>query len=188
MIVTWNQNLVYFVDKSHFRSDVFSGLITFCRQLQRQFYQFFMYFDNCTTNTIKLSIAFGFGIPWGWSFITFSCSCGLFSRQVMTALLSLKFSQIAHNKKKGAWDKRTCYLTLGEKVRVTSVWFAHNVVTADSFIKIMTIMEMMVNLRSFDCSMNSPCCYQRKCVEKSMENLYTDVGVLRFNATCQMNQ
>ena len=49
-------------------------------------------------------------------------------------------------------------------------------------------MEMIVNLRSFDCSMNSPCCYQRKCVEKSMENLYTDVRVLRFNTTCQMNQ
>ena len=34
---------------------------------------------------------------------------------------------------------------------------------------------MIANLRGFDCYTNSPCQYQRKCTEKSMENLDTDV-------------
>ena len=49
--------------------------------------------------------------------------------------------------------------------------------TAESFIKIMRIRQMITNLRSFDCQTNSPCQYQRNCTEKSMENIDTDVRV-----------
>ena len=37
--------------------------------------------------------------------------------------------------------------------------------TAESFTMIVRIKEMIVNLRSFDFYTNSPCQYQRKCVE-----------------------
>ena len=42
---------------------------------------------------------------------------------------------------------------------------------------IVRIKEMIVNLRSFDFYTNSPCQYQRKCVEKSLENMHADVRV-----------
>ena len=48
---------------------------------------------------------------------------------------------------------------------------------AESFIKIMRINEMITTQRSFDCSTNSPCQYQRKCTERGMENIDTDVRV-----------
>ena len=48
---------------------------------------------------------------------------------------------------------------------------------AESFIKIMRINEMITTQRSFDCSTNSPCQYQRKCIGKSMENMDADVRV-----------
>ena len=35
--------------------------------------------------------------------------------------------------------------------------------------------EMIANLRSFDCYMNSPYQYQRKFIEKSAENMDTDI-------------
>ena len=34
---------------------------------------------------------------------------------------------------------------------------------------------MITNLRCFDCKTNSPCQDYRKCIEKSMENMDTDV-------------
>ena len=37
----------------------------------------------------------------------------------------------------------------------------------------------MANLRKFDCETNSPCQYWRKCIEKSIENMDTDVRVER---------
>ena len=49
--------------------------------------------------------------------------------------------------------------------------------TAKSFIKIMRIKEMITNTRSFDLQINSPCQYQKKYIEKSMENVDTDVWV-----------
>ena len=49
--------------------------------------------------------------------------------------------------------------------------------TAKSFIKIMRIKEMITNTRSFDLQINSPCQYQKKQIEKSMENVDTDVWV-----------
>ena len=49
--------------------------------------------------------------------------------------------------------------------------------TAKSFIKIMRIKEMITNVRSFDLQINSPCQYQKKYIEKSMENLDTNVRV-----------
>ena len=49
--------------------------------------------------------------------------------------------------------------------------------TVESFIMIVRIKEMIVNLRSFDFYTNSPCQYQRKCVEKSLENMHADVRV-----------
>ena len=45
--------------------------------------------------------------------------------------------------------------------------------TAESFIKIMKIEELITNLRSFDLKMNSPCQYQNKIYrEKCGENRY----------------
>ena len=44
------------------------------------------------------------------------------------------------------------------------------------FIKIMGIKEMTANLRSFDLQINSPCQYQKKHIEKSVENMDNDVG------------
>ena len=41
----------------------------------------------------------------------------------------------------------------------------------------MRIKEMPDNLRSFDLQLNSPCQNQKKHVEKSMENMETDVRV-----------
>ena len=49
--------------------------------------------------------------------------------------------------------------------------------TSESFIKIMRIKEMITNLRSFDCSTNSPSYQQRTCLENNMENMHTDVRV-----------
>ena len=49
--------------------------------------------------------------------------------------------------------------------------------TAESLTEIMRIKEMPDNLRSFDLHLNSPCQYQKKHVEKSMENMETDVRV-----------
>ena len=50
--------------------------------------------------------------------------------------------------------------------------------TSESFIKIMRIKEMITNLRSFDCSTNSPSQQQRTCLENCMENIHTDVRVI----------
>ena len=49
--------------------------------------------------------------------------------------------------------------------------------TSESFIKIMRIKEMITNLRSFDCSTNSPSQQQRTCLANSMENMHSDVRV-----------
>ena len=49
--------------------------------------------------------------------------------------------------------------------------------TAESLTEIMRIKKMPDNLRSFDLHMNSPCQNQKKHVEKSMENMETDVRV-----------
>ena len=51
--------------------------------------------------------------------------------------------------------------------------------TAESFIIIMRIKEMIANLRWFDCKTNSPCLDQRRRVEKSVRNMDTDVRVQR---------
>ena len=48
---------------------------------------------------------------------------------------------------------------------------------AESLTEIMRIKEMPDNLRSFDLQLNSPCQNQKKHVEKSMENMETDVRV-----------
>ena len=45
---------------------------------------------------------------------------------------------------------------------------------AESFIKIMRLKKMITKLRSFHCLRNSPCHYQRKYIEKSMENFDTE--------------
>ena len=50
---------------------------------------------------------------------------------------------------------------------------------AESFTKITRIKEMITTYRSFDCQTNSPCQYERKCIEKSMENMDVDVRVRR---------
>ena len=49
--------------------------------------------------------------------------------------------------------------------------------TAQSFTKITKIEEMIINLRSYNCVTNSPCQYQRKCIESSLENMDTEVWV-----------
>ena len=49
--------------------------------------------------------------------------------------------------------------------------------TAELFIKIMKIKEMIANLRSFDLQVNSPCQYQKMHIEKSIQNMDTDVRV-----------
>ena len=46
----------------------------------------------------------------------------------------------------------------------------------------MTMKKMITNLRSFDCFMNSPCQYQRKCIGKGRENIDTDIGVWRVHS------
>ena len=46
---------------------------------------------------------------------------------------------------------------------------------AESVIKVMRIKEMIANLGSFDLLMNSPCQCQRKSIEKSVENIDTEV-------------
>ena len=51
--------------------------------------------------------------------------------------------------------------------------------TAKSFIEIMRIKEMITDLKGFDCYSNSPFQYQRKNVERSIENIDTDVRVLK---------
>ena len=48
---------------------------------------------------------------------------------------------------------------------------------AELFIKVMRIKKMIANLGSSDCYMNSPCQYQKISVEKSTENIDTDVRV-----------
>ena len=49
--------------------------------------------------------------------------------------------------------------------------------TAEPFIKIMRIKKMTANLRSFDLQINYPCLYQNKHIEKSVENINSDVRV-----------
>ena len=49
--------------------------------------------------------------------------------------------------------------------------------TAEFFIYIMRIKEMIVNPKSFDCYMYSPCKHQRICIEKIMEKMDTDVFI-----------
>ena len=49
--------------------------------------------------------------------------------------------------------------------------------TAQSFTKITKIEEMIINLRSYNYVTNSPCQYQRKCIESSLENMDTEVWV-----------
>ena len=51
--------------------------------------------------------------------------------------------------------------------------------TAEPFIKIMRIKKMTANLRSFDLQINSPCQYQKKHIEKSVENIDNNVRVQR---------
>ena len=53
--------------------------------------------------------------------------------------------------------------------------------TTEPFVKIMRITEMIANARSSDCSTISPCQYQGKFIANSMENMDTDVWVLRVN-------
>ena len=53
----------------------------------------------------------------------------------------------------------------------------------ESFTKIIRTKEVIANQSSFDCSRNSPCLYQRKCIENSMENMDTDVRVERANTS-----
>ena len=48
--------------------------------------------------------------------------------------------------------------------------------TAESFIKVMRIKEMITNLRSFYFLTNSPLQYQKKCIEKSKENVHNGVN------------
>ena len=48
---------------------------------------------------------------------------------------------------------------------------------AGSFIKITRMNKVIANLRGFDCYMNSPFQYQRTSVEKSIENMESDVMV-----------
>ena len=43
----------------------------------------------------------------------------------------------------------------------------------------MRIKEMTANLWSFDLQINSPCLYQKKHIEKSVENMDNDVRVQR---------
>ena len=49
--------------------------------------------------------------------------------------------------------------------------------TAKSSINIMRIQRIIANPRSFDYQMISPCQYQKKCIEESMENVDVDVRV-----------
>lgn len=42
---------------------------------------------------------------------------------------------------------------------------SHYINTAESFIMIVRIKEIIANLRSFDFYTNSPCQYQKKCVD-----------------------
>ena len=53
--------------------------------------------------------------------------------------------------------------------------------TAESFIIIMRIKEMIANLRWFDCKTNFPCLDQRRREEKSVRNMDTDVRVQRVD-------
>ena len=53
--------------------------------------------------------------------------------------------------------------------------------TAESFIIIMRIKEMIANLRCFDCKTNFPRLDQRRRVEKSVQNMDTDVRVQRVD-------
>ena len=48
--------------------------------------------------------------------------------------------------------------------------------TAESFIKVMRIKEMITTLRSFYFLTNSPLQYQKKCIEKSKENVRNGVN------------
>ena len=49
--------------------------------------------------------------------------------------------------------------------------------TAESLTEIMRIKEMIASLRSFDCKTNSPCQYQKKYIEKIIENMDADVRI-----------
>ena len=54
-------------------------------------------------------------------------------------------------------------------------------ISPESNIKIMRIREMINNQRTLDCETNSPFQNLKKCMENSMENMHTDVRVLRVN-------
>ena len=50
-------------------------------------------------------------------------------------------------------------------------------ITPESNIHVMRIKEMLITEEPQDCLTNSPCQHFRKCIENSMENMHTDVGV-----------
>ena len=50
-------------------------------------------------------------------------------------------------------------------------------ITTESNIHVMRIKEMIITEEPLDCLTNSPCRHFRKCIENSMENMHTDVGV-----------
>ena len=50
-------------------------------------------------------------------------------------------------------------------------------ITPESNIHVMRIKEMIITEEPLDCLTNSPCRHFRKCIENSMENMHTDVGV-----------
>ena len=59
---------------------------------------------------------------------------------------------------------------------MTSFKFLLTVITLNHWLlKFMRRKEMIANRGSFDCSVNSPCQFQRESVDKSKENKNTDV-------------
>ena len=50
-------------------------------------------------------------------------------------------------------------------------------ITPESNIHVMRIKEMIITEEPLDCLTNSPCQHIRTCIENSMENMHTDVGV-----------
>lgn len=45
---------------------------------------------------------------------------------------------------------------------------------------------MITSLRNIDCWIDSPCQFQRKCIDKSMENMDADLRVQRVNEDCSI--
>lgn len=60
---------------------------------------------------------------------------------------------------------------------MTSVKFLLTIILQNHFLKITRIKEIIANLRSFDGETNSPFQDQRKCLEKSMENMNIGLSV-----------